>query len=90
MNPNIVSYVPAPNPAFHESIGDTVALMSNGLTHLRKMGLLPQPKKRINSLKQRTNYLMLAALEKIPIVFFSFVVDKWVFDFYEVSLTRGE
>ena len=36
------------------------------------------------------NQLMLSALDKIPLVLFSFIIDKWTFDFYRDEIKHEE
>ncbi|XP_063725224.1 angiotensin-converting enzyme-like [Symsagittifera roscoffensis] len=91
------------SPAFHEAVGDTIALLATtGLDHLINIGLLDTPKSEedraanLNKTwsdyreKMMINQLMLSALDKIPLVLFSFIIDKWTFDFYRDEIKHEE
>lgn len=86
------------SPAFHEAVGDTIALLATtGFDHLISVGLLDKPDDTTHDAQGRTdrdkmliNQLMHSALEKIPLVFFSFITDKWHFDFYQDKIRDSE
>lgn len=66
------------NSAFHEAVGDTIALSVMSRKHLETIGLL---KKRNTNLeaqrKSDINYLMKRALAKIAFLPFGYMIDKW-------------
>lgn len=76
------------NAAFHEAIGDTMALSAMTDTHLTAIGLVPATSAQLtaNDLhEQDINFLMRMALEKIAFLPFGYIVDKWRFKVF-----RGE
>ena len=70
------------NKAFHEAIGDTIALSAATPKHLKALGLLPNFKE---SEKSEINYLMLTALKKLAFMPFGYMIDK-----YRWKLFAGE
>lgn len=74
------------NSAFHEAIGDTIALSVMSITHLQRLGLLSRSEDGSNEdtrNKKTINTLMMMALKKIAFLPFGLVVEKWrwqVFD----------
>ncbi|XP_021364008.1 angiotensin-converting enzyme-like [Mizuhopecten yessoensis] len=62
------------NPAFHEAIGDTIALSVVTPTHLHKIGLLDTVE---NDQESDINFLMNIALDKLAFLPFSFTLDSW-------------
>ncbi|XP_033759589.1 uncharacterized protein LOC117341835 [Pecten maximus] len=67
------------NPAFHEAIGDTIALSVVTPDHLHKIGLLDTVE---NDLESDINFLMNVALDKIAFLPFAFALDSWRWDVF--------
>jgi len=79
------------NCAFHEAVGDTIGLMVTTPEHLKKVGLhteehqesLPQ-----NIANERDiNFLMKIALEKLPLLPFALVLEKWRYGVFRGDIT---
>jgi len=95
------AYRGAPNPGFHEAIGDTMSLAVNTPDHLEKVGLL-KPKSeneatapytledgsKIN--KNELNYLMQVGLEKIAFLPFALAIDTWRWNYFNGSTSEQE
>jgi len=95
------AYRAAPNPGFHEAIGDTMSLAVNTPDHLEKVGLL-KPKSeneatapytledgsKIN--KNELNYLMQVGLEKIAFLPFALAIDTWRWNYFNGSTSEQE
>lgn len=64
----------APNPGFHEAVGDTIALSVSSPKHLKKIGLI---KNGELDEKSRINELFKQALQKIIFLPFSYSMDKY-------------
>jgi peptidyl-dipeptidase A len=62
------------NPAFHEAIGDTIALSVSTPKHLEKIGLL---KDYADSEADNINALFKMALERIAFLPFGLLIDQW-------------
>ncbi|CAD5120084.1 DgyrCDS8665 [Dimorphilus gyrociliatus] len=73
------------NPAFHEAIGDTIALSAGNPTHLKTIGLFKELKNPLDREKRNINYLLQKALEKLTVVPWSLVICKWTW-----AVRRGE
>nr|CAH7716316.1 unnamed protein product [Callosobruchus chinensis] len=67
------------NPAFHEAVGDTMALSVSTPTHLKKIKLLTNFEE---SYESDINTLMNMALEKISFLPFGLLIDKWRWDVF--------
>nr|CAI5847698.1 unnamed protein product [Callosobruchus analis] len=67
------------NPAFHEAVGDTMALSVSTPTHLKKIKLLTDFEE---SYESDINTLMNMALEKISFLPFGLLIDKWRWDVF--------
>ncbi|CAH1994103.1 unnamed protein product [Acanthoscelides obtectus] len=67
------------NPAFHEAVGDTMALSVSTPTHLKKIKLLNNFDE---SYESDINTLMNMALEKISFLPFGLLIDKWRWDVF--------
>ena len=74
----------AANDAFKEAIGDTISLSVNNPTHFKKIGLL---KNFHGSNEIEINFLMKIALEKIPFLSFTYLVDKWRYNVFRGLIT---
>jgi len=72
----------APNPGFHEAVGDMIALSVKSAKHLNSVGLLDKP---VLDEQSRINELFNMALEKIIFLPFSYTLDK-----YRLAIFRGE
>lgn len=64
----------APNPGFHEAVGDTIALSVNSPKHLKKIGLIDSDEL---DEKSRINELFKKAVQKIIFLPFSYTMDKY-------------
>jgi len=98
------AYREAPNPGFHEAIGDTMSLAVNTPAHLRKVGLLEkEPESRSAdgpttydlgdgfSIKpNELNYLMQVALEKIAFLPFALAIDTWRWSYFNGSVPEDK
>ncbi|XP_072173958.1 angiotensin-converting enzyme-like protein Ace3 [Diadema setosum] len=62
------------NPAFHEAIGDTIALSAATPSYFHRLGLLSEPHYDYES---TINFLMEKALFKIAFLPFGLLIDKW-------------
>ena len=62
------------NSAFHEAIGDTIALSVLTPTHFKAIGLLDSDR---TSYEQDINFLMEMALTKFVFLPFGYLMDKW-------------
>ncbi|KAL5285672.1 hypothetical protein ACFFRR_007396 [Megaselia abdita] len=69
-----VAFRGAPNPGFHEAVGDTIALSVSSPRHLQKIGLI---KNGELDEKSRINELFKQALQKIIFLPFSYSMDKY-------------
>jgi peptidyl-dipeptidase A len=72
------------NAAFHEAVGDTIAISVLTYEHLRAIGLVNQPVTTSTSkaasrreYKRRINSLLKTALNKVAFLPFAYVVEKW-------------
>ncbi|XP_030380441.1 angiotensin-converting enzyme-related protein [Scaptodrosophila lebanonensis] len=72
----------APNPGFHEAVGDVVALSVMSAKHLKSIGLIPSG--RLDE-RSRINELFKQALSKIAFLPFGYTMDK-----YRYAVFRGE
>lgn len=77
------------NAAFHEAIGDTVALSAATPTHLAAIGLVEGSGElsKHDLYRQEMNYLMRMALEKVAFLPFGYLVDKWRFAVFRGDVT---
>uniref|UniRef100_A0A6M2E0U0 Angiotensin-converting enzyme n=1 Tax=Xenopsylla cheopis TaxID=163159 RepID=A0A6M2E0U0_XENCH len=81
-----VIYREGANPGFHEAIGDTIAMSAMTAKHLRKLGLIKDDTRAVkDDMKDKINLLMATALDKIPILYYAFLLDK-----FRLSTFRGE
>ncbi|KAK3782380.1 hypothetical protein RRG08_067171 [Elysia crispata] len=63
------------NHAFHEAVGDTIALSVQTPSHLKSIGLLKAGDEQDK--EADLNFLMLMALEKIAFLPFGYLIDQW-------------
>ncbi|GLH09205.1 Angiotensin-converting enzyme [Gryllus bimaculatus] len=73
------------NPGFHEAVGEAVALSVQSPQHLQTLGLVH---KATDDLPHTINYLFAMALDKLPFLAFSYVLDRWRWDIFEGSVTK--
>ena len=66
-------------PAFHEAVGDTIALSVNTPRHLEKINLL---KDYADTKEDNINTLFRMALERVAFLPFGFLIDKWRWDVF--------
>jgi len=91
---NPYPYRNAPNPGFHEAIGDTIALSVKTPSHLQSVGLLEKEAESDDSdiffqlddgsryKKNELNFLMGVALEKIAFLPFAMAIDTWRWNYF--------
>ena len=72
------------NSAFHEAIGDTIALSVMSPKHLKQIGLIDDDQ---TSKEQDINFLMKVALRKLAFIPFAYTVDKWRNEVFRGSIT---
>ncbi|XP_013104590.2 angiotensin-converting enzyme-related protein [Stomoxys calcitrans] len=72
----------APNPGFHEAVGDVIALSVSSQKHLHAIGLVPEPELDEES---RINELFRTSLKKVVFLPFAYIMDK-----YRYSVFRNE
>ena len=66
------------NSAFHEAIGDTMAISVMSKPHLNRLGLTNNDNDHNNSDEvEGLDMLLLLGLEKIPFLPYAFILDKW-------------
>lgn len=75
------------NPAFHEAVGDTIALSVSTPQHLKKIGLLEEYEPSyINDI----NALFKMALERVAFLPFGYLIDKWRWDVFSGNVSKSE
>lgn len=74
---------------FHEAIGDTIALSVVVPRHLKNIGLLPGGSGQAADANRRAliNYQMLVALDKVPVLPWALLVDKWRWNVFNGTVT---
>nr|XP_011423379.2 uncharacterized protein LOC105325490 isoform X2 [Crassostrea gigas] len=75
------------NPAFHEAIGDLIALSVSTPAHLKQIGLLDTVK---NDEESDLNFLMAMALRKIAFLPFGYLIDQWRWSVFNGNTTQAE
>nr|XP_034299426.1 uncharacterized protein LOC117680950 isoform X1 [Crassostrea gigas] len=75
------------NPAFHEAIGDLIALSVSTPAHLKQIGLLDTVK---NDEESDLNFLMAMALRKIAFLPFGYLIDQWRWSVFSGNTTQAE
>ncbi|XP_077996677.1 angiotensin-converting enzyme-like [Glandiceps talaboti] len=75
------------NPAFHEAVGDTIALSVNTPKHLHSVGLLDTDDR---TYERDINFLMRQALERITLLPYALVIDKWRWEIYRGQTKPGD
>ncbi|XP_049283959.1 angiotensin-converting enzyme-like [Anopheles funestus] len=74
-------------PAFHEAVGDTIALSVATPNHLRKVGLLDEYE---DSEADNVNALFEMALERVAFLPFGFLIDMWRWDVFSGAVNETE
>ncbi|XP_034940431.1 angiotensin-converting enzyme isoform X2 [Chelonus insularis] len=75
------------NPAFHEAVGEAVALSVGTPKHLQTLGLA---NKYVDEPQSDINYLFSLAMEKLPMLPISIAMDRWRWDVFKKVVTRQE
>lgn len=75
------------NPAFHEAIGDTMALSVANPRHLQVVGLLDSFN---DNNENNLNALYAEALERVAFLPFGLLVDKWRWDVFSGNVTEQQ
>ncbi|XP_063703175.1 angiotensin-converting enzyme-like [Culicoides brevitarsis] len=73
------------NPAFHEAVGDTIALSVSTPQHLTKEGLI---KEYEPSFENDINALFKMALERVAFLPFGYLIDKWRWDVFSGAVEQ--
>ncbi|ESO96402.1 hypothetical protein LOTGIDRAFT_115941 [Lottia gigantea] len=76
------------NSAFHEAVGDTIALSVRSRKHLETIGLLDED--TLDDDESDINTLLLHALNKISFLPFGYLVDKWRYDVFRGEITHHD
>ncbi|KAL4707267.1 hypothetical protein ACJJTC_019805 [Scirpophaga incertulas] len=74
-------YRDGPNPAFHDAISDIVAMQLTSPMHLKRLNLI----KTGDGPESLLNHLTWVALEKISLIAYSYILDKWRWDVFRNS-----
>ncbi|XP_077869905.1 angiotensin-converting enzyme-like [Saccoglossus kowalevskii] len=77
-------YKDGANPAFHEAVGDVMALSVSTPEHLYKLGLVDSFE---NDPENDINFLMKMALQKIAFLPFGLMVDLWRWKVFSGEIT---
>ncbi|XP_043065240.1 LOW QUALITY PROTEIN: angiotensin-converting enzyme-related protein [Drosophila ficusphila] len=80
-------YRGAPNPGFHEAVGDVIALSVMSAKHLKTIGLIDNG--RLDE-KSRINQLFKQALSKIVFLPFGYAVDKYRYAVFRNELDKSQ
>ncbi|CAD5120116.1 DgyrCDS8693 [Dimorphilus gyrociliatus] len=75
------------NPAFHEAIGELLALSVVTPEYLQKIDLLP---KINNDLDMDINFLMNQALSKLTLIPFAYSLEKWRWGVFNNNIKKEE
>ncbi|RWS31612.1 hypothetical protein B4U80_04606 [Leptotrombidium deliense] len=75
------------NPAFHEALGDVIALSVSTPDHLKKVGLLEGYS---DDDKGILNFQLLMALDKVAFLPFGFLIDLWRWDVFANKTSKNE
>ncbi|CAF0781835.1 unnamed protein product, partial [Brachionus calyciflorus] len=76
----------APNPGFHEAIGDTIYLSVQTPKYLKKINLIQNDSM---SYEQEINYLMMIALQKIAFLPYGYLIDKWRWNVFRGNINES-
>jgi peptidyl-dipeptidase A len=72
---------------FHEAVGEAVALSIASPRHLQDLGLIQGS---VDDLPHNINSLFSLALDKLPFLPFSLVMDEWRWDIFEGTITSDQ
>ncbi|XP_067013279.2 angiotensin-converting enzyme [Anabrus simplex] len=75
------------NPAFHEAIGDTIALSVSTPKHLERVNLLAD---YTDTAENSINALMSIALEKVAFLPFGLLIDMWRWDVFSGKVPEDQ
>ncbi|XP_047493247.1 LOW QUALITY PROTEIN: angiotensin-converting enzyme-like [Penaeus chinensis] len=75
------------NPAFHEAVGDVLALSAATPSHLQEINLLANVD---DSFENDINFLFSMALDKIAFLPFGYLVDKWRWEVFSGEISESE
>lgn len=81
------------NAAFHEAVGDTIALSAMTPAHLKAIGLIDKDEVDDDSddiSESDINYLMQQALKKVAFLPFGYLMDLWRWDVFSGKTTPEE
>ncbi|XP_001845716.2 angiotensin-converting enzyme [Culex quinquefasciatus] len=74
-------------PAFHEAVGDTIALSVSTPKHLLKVGLLEE---YADTEADNINALFEMALERVAFLPFGYLIDLWRWDVFSGAVNESE
>lgn len=74
-------------PAFHEAVGDTIALSVSTPKHLKLVGLLDE---YADSEADNINALFEMALERVAFLPFGYLIDQWRWDVFSGAVNESE
>ncbi|XP_042865638.1 angiotensin-converting enzyme-like [Penaeus japonicus] len=75
------------NPAFHEAVGDVLALSAATPSHLQEVNLLASVD---DSFENDINFLFSMALDKIAFLPFGYLVDKWRWEVFSGETSESD
>ncbi|XP_013173794.1 PREDICTED: angiotensin-converting enzyme-like [Papilio xuthus] len=78
-------YRDGPNPAFHDAISDIVAVQLTSPAHLNTLNLAQVT----TGPHAELNHLLWLALEKLPLVAYAYVLDRWRWDIFANSSLKN-
>ncbi|RNA14455.1 angiotensin-converting enzyme-like [Brachionus plicatilis] len=74
------------NSAFHEAIGDTIALSVQTPKHFKEINIIDDD---TMTKEQEINFLMLVALKKLAFLPFGYLMDKWRWDVFRGNVNES-
>nr|XP_022901644.1 angiotensin-converting enzyme-like [Onthophagus taurus] len=83
-----VTFKDAPNPAFHEAIGDVIVLSVMTPQHLMKIGLLNEDYKITN--ETTINNLISLAVNYVTMLPYALILDKWRWDVFSGTISEDK
>ncbi|XP_037038829.1 angiotensin-converting enzyme isoform X2 [Bradysia coprophila] len=75
------------NAAFHEAIGDAIALSAATPKHLQTLGLI---QKSVDDTAHDVNFLFALALDKVVFLPFALSLDAWRWDIFNKKITKEQ
>lgn len=72
---------------FHEAVGEAVALSIASPRHLQDLGLIQSS---VDDVPHNINSLFSLALDKLPFLAFSLVMDQWRWDIFDGTITSEQ